>query len=240
MQAVVSVHLYIAAEYLFNDPNGVIRGRFGAELNEIRQAIQAVDVTKLPSKVSKESTMMGKRLLSPKHLNPAILSNRLYPLGWATPSLNRRRKIPWDQPSISIETRVTDLSTGLEHEYTTSITMDGLKNRVGLEVQFGKYAFLGWDVLGKMPIFYQMGKIVAGVEVVPMASMRGKKNMSTGIGCFEQIQAILEQRGPSDLDIPVLLLGIAPQQVGPGQPAVELEDNGSGEDDENSGLWNDV
>ncbi|MGH2487747.1 MAG: hypothetical protein ACRDHE_17235, partial [Ktedonobacterales bacterium] len=54
------------------------------------------------------------------------------------------------------------------------------------------------------------GYFSAGVEVVLMRSMvRGQEDrMSSGVGCFEQLKAILEYRGVSDLDIPVLALGI--------------------------------
>jgi hypothetical protein len=225
MQAPASIYLYVAASYPFNDPKGIFRSQFAEEVTEIEQAIQSFDIATLPAKLSEEKTMKGKRLYAPKELNKAILTNYLYPRGWAARSPNKQRKNPWDQPSISIATTVTDSSTGQTKTYTTSITMDGLKNKLGLEVQFGKYAFLGWDVLGKMPIFRNAGAISAAVEVVPMASMRGNKNMSTGIGCYEQIKAILEKRGASDLDIPVLLLGITPQRVRGEEVAVVADED---------------
>ena len=108
-------------------------------------------------------------------------SSILYKKGWTKP------KIKFDRPGSFIEG-------------------DGVKNDVGLEVQFGKYAFLGWDIFGKMVIFSKQKYYKYGVEVVPMASLQ--KDMSTGIGTFEQIVNILEKRGISDLDIPVAVLGI--------------------------------
>ena len=125
--------------------------------------------------------MPGKMLYSPKALNKEILDNSLYKKGWTKP------KIPFERPGSYIEG-------------------DGVKNDVGLEVQFGKYAFLGWDIFGKMVIFAKQGYYKYGIETVPMASLR--KKMSTGIGSFEQITNILKKRGISNVDIPVAVLGL--------------------------------
>jgi hypothetical protein len=42
--------------------------------------------------------------------------------------------------------------------------MDFVKNRVG-EVQFGKYAFMVYNVCAKMTIFNKLGVINVGVEI---------------------------------------------------------------------------
>jgi len=83
---------------------------------------------------------------------------------------------------------------------------DGLKNEVGLELQFGKYAFLAWDTLRKIVLFSEKEIYKYGIEVAPMASFRRK--MAKGIGSFEQVSEKLEKSGNPDLEIPVLLLGI--------------------------------
>ena len=83
--------------------------------------------------------------------------------------------------------------------------MDGIKNRVGLEVQFGKYAFMGYDIFSKMPIFAKRGLIDCGIELVVMPSII--KNMSTGVSSFAQIVMDMKARGVADIDIPTLVLG---------------------------------
>jgi len=185
----------IVARYSFNNGGSVIETQFPNELREIEEAIASVNASDARTKTSKEITMEGRLLYSPKDLNKALGDNRLYKQGWVKPRIRYETTVP--------ETGKT---------YKGYIEGDGLKNRLGLEVQFGKYAFLGWDVLGKMPIFAQRGYFDAGVEVVPMANFR-RGQMSTGIGCFEQIKAILEYRGASDLDIPVLILGVSPDEI---------------------------
>ena len=63
--------------------------------------------------------------------------------------------------------------------------MDGIKNKVGLEIQFGKYAFMGYDIFSKMIIFKNLKYIECGVEIVPSSEL--VKQMSTGVSSFEQL-----------------------------------------------------
>jgi hypothetical protein len=86
--------------------------------------------------------------------------------------------------------------------------MDFIKNRVGIEIQLGKYAFMVYNVAAKMTIFHNLRYIDVGVEIVPAKELQ--LEMSTGVSYFEQFVWDLEQRGVSDIDIPVLVLGIAP------------------------------
>ena len=81
-----------------------------------------------------------------------------------------------------------------------------MKNRLGVEVQFGKYAFMAYNVSAKMTIFHNHNVIDAGIEIVPMKKMADQ--MSSGVSYFEQIKWDLENRGVADIDIPVIVMGI--------------------------------
>jgi hypothetical protein len=85
--------------------------------------------------------------------------------------------------------------------------MDFIKNHVGVEVQFGKYAFMVYNVCAKMTIFHNAGAIEAGVEIVPIKVFAD--DMSTGVSYFDQFVWDLEHRGVANIDIPVLILGVA-------------------------------
>jgi len=171
----------VSKYYSFKQGLEILKKEKTEELQEVIDAIKAVDAKKCKTKKSKEKTMPGRMLYSPIDMNNEILTNILYKQGWSKP------KLPFERPGSFIEG-------------------DGVKNDVGLEVQFGKYAFLGWDILGKMSIFAKKDYYKYGIEVVPMGTLQ--KQMSTGVGSFEQITNLLEQRGESDLDIPVAILGI--------------------------------
>ncbi|MBV6341649.1 BglII/BstYI family type II restriction endonuclease, partial [Candidatus Magnetobacterium casense] len=85
--------------------------------------------------------------------------------------------------------------------------MDFVKERLGVEVQFGKYAFMVYNVCAKMTIFNKLGVINAGVEIVPVKEFAAE--MSTGVSYFEQFVWDLETRGSADIDIPVLIIGVS-------------------------------
>ena len=84
--------------------------------------------------------------------------------------------------------------------------MDFVKDKLGVEVQFGKYSFMVYNVAAKMTIFHNLGHIDTGVEIVPVKAFASQ--MSSGVSYFEQFVWDLEARGTSNIDIPVLVLGI--------------------------------
>ncbi|ACB61827.1 Restriction endonuclease BglII [Exiguobacterium sibiricum 255-15] len=179
----------IDAIYSFNNGNSVIKESYSNELNEILSAIKSIDASKFKTKISKEKTSLGKMLYSPVALNKE-LKKILNPLGWK--ELKHEAIYSSDNP---------DISDTLAHR-----EMDFVKNEVGVEVQFGKYAFMAYDICSKMPIFKNKGYIEVGIEIVPMKAFA--KYMSTGVSYYEQITWDLENRGVSNLDIPVIVIGI--------------------------------
>ena len=88
-----------------------------------------------------------------------------------------------------------------------------MKNKLGVEVQFGKYSFMVYNVCAKMTIFAKLDVIDCGIEIVPVKGLAD--DMSTGVSYFEQIVWDLEHRGISDIDIPVLIIGIDTDGVRP-------------------------
>jgi hypothetical protein len=135
--------------------------------------------------------MPGQKLYAPKKLNARFKKE----------FQNRA----WEKSKIIVETTV-QLSRNRIIKHKGFREIDFVKNRLGVEVQFGKYAFMVYDVAAKMTIFHKQKIITAGVEIVPMKSMAN--DMSTGVSYFEQIKTDLEMRGIADIDIPVLVLGI--------------------------------
>ena len=180
--------MIIVARYSHKEGLEFIREHHPAELSEIEEVIKAVDAEKCKVKISREKTMAGRLLYSPKALNEEFM--RLF------------RQRGWRPAKIAVETYVPEI--GYRHRGFRE--MDLVKNKVGVEVQFGKYAFMCYNVLAKMTIFANKGIIECGVEIVPMHAMA--KEMSTGVGYFEQFKTDLELRGIANIDIPVLVLGV--------------------------------
>jgi hypothetical protein len=188
----------IVAEYNFNFGKEFVLKHYEKEFNEIVQVINSVDALQFKIKESYEKTMQGKILFSPSDLNKPF-KKAFSALGW----YHRKVECNYEQ------------GTYLEH-YRPSVTsgmkpfreMDFIKEtkKLGVEVQFGKYAFMVYNVCAKMTIFKNFGIIDAGIEIVPVKVFAD--DMSTGVSYFEQFAWDLEVRGISNIDIPVLILGI--------------------------------
>ena len=165
-----------------------IQNQHPNEYYEILDVIDAVKACTLPKKVSEEKDMKGRLLYSPEALNDAFKSE-FERRGW-------KKKKVWLQVQIP--------QTGQTHKMPRE--MDYVKNGVGVEVQFGKYSFMVYNICAKMTIFNKHGIIDCGVEIVPMKSMAD--NMSTGVSYYEMVVADLTHRGEADIDIPVVVIGI--------------------------------
>ena len=149
------------------------------ELEDIYESVKKIDITEALSKVSHEKTKQSL-LFSPINMNIQLKKEL--------------KKKKWKEERI-----------GFDDDSPAFREIDGIKNKVGLEIQFGKYAFMAYDIFSKMPIFKKRNLIDCGIELVLSHSMI--KHMSTGVSSFRQIKLDIEARGASELDIPTLILG---------------------------------
>ena len=185
----------IAGRYSFNSGGEYIESKYKSLLGEITDVISAVNANEHKTKSSKEKTMPGRILFSPQSLNRAF-KDEFYRRHWQ--SVKVRCDYPTNYYTESYQPK--KLNGGAFRE------MDFVKESLGVEVQFGKYAFMVYNVCAKMTIFNKMEFIEAGVEGVPIKQFADE--MSTGVSYFEQFVWDLEKRGTSNIDIPVLILGI--------------------------------
>ena len=185
----------LAGVYSFNGGKEAVTERYPKLLVEVNDVIKAVDASRHKIKASKEKTKTGRILFDPTSLNKAFkaeFKNR----GW------ERARVKCDYPTsfYAEDYTVRQKLRGAFRE------MDFVKDKLGIEVQFGKYSFMVYNVCAKMTIFRKRGFIDCGVEIVPVKTL--VKEMSSGVSYFEQFVWDLEERGVSNIDIPVLILGI--------------------------------
>ena len=83
---------------------------------------------------------------------------------------------------------------------------DFVKDRVAIEVQFGKYAFVAYDLFVKHLAFYVGDRIDVGVEILPMKTLQAK--MSSGIAYFEGEFYNIIRQGRGVPSVPLVLIGI--------------------------------
>lgn len=185
----------VAAIYPFNNGDQAVRDKYPDLLQEVQEAIAAVDASNCKVKKSKEKTMMGEMLYSPVELNKRF-KRQFYERGWRSV----REKCNYPTNFYVPAYHPGPLRKGAFRE------MDFVKRRLGLEVQFGKYSFMVYNVAAKMTIFSNLSHIDTGIEIVPVKAMAD--HMSSGVSYFEQFVWDLERRGVSNIDIPVLIIGI--------------------------------
>jgi hypothetical protein len=185
----------IVGIFSFKDGARYVEKNYPGLLKEIRGVLAAVSAKAHRTKESKEKTMLGRMLYNPSALNSTIKSG-FFDLDW------KAVKVPCEYPTTYYAPgyKPKALNKGAFRE------MDFVKQKLGVEVQFGKYSFMVYNVCAKMTIFRNLGHIDAGVEVVPIKKFADQ--MSSGVSYFEQFVWDLEQRGVADIDIPVLILGI--------------------------------
>ncbi len=187
--------MIVAGIYSFNDGERQVSKRFPRLLDEIRANIKAVNSSKLKTKKSKEKTMPGQMLYSPKRINAAF-KEEFFKQSWASVRVGCDYPTKYYVPDYANR----ELRRGAFRE------MDFVKDQLGVEVQFGKYAFMVYNVCAKMTIFKNLGHIECGVEIVPVKAFADE--MSSGVSYFEQFVWDLESRGVSNIDIPVMIVGI--------------------------------
>ena len=187
--------MIVGGIYSFNNGREIIEARFKAELAEVLAVIRKVNSADHKIKSSREKTMIGRRLFSPRALNAAFKAE-FRAFGWES----RRVHCDYSTEHYTDAYQPSSAAVGAFRE------IDFVKNRVGVEVQFGKYAFMVYNVCAKMTIFHNLDVIDVGIEIVPIKAFADE--MSTGVSYFEQFIWDLKQRGVSNIDIPVLILGI--------------------------------
>ena len=178
---------------------------------EVEDAIARVDAEACKNKVSKEKTMRGKLLYSPADMNRAFRAN-FTALGWT-----ERRSTFWVTDDEALmrgiysrpesEQREAIRAAGREPIMSYNQT-DFVKDRIAVEVQFGKYAFVAHDLFVKHLSFFVTGIIDVGIEVLPMKAL--EREMSSGVPYYERDLLNVLRQGRGVPAVPLVLLGVVP------------------------------
>lgn len=178
---------------------------------QIQQVISDIDAETCRTKTSKEIRTQGKLLYSPIDMNRGF-SERFTQHGWSEQRtaywvtsdaqlIRRTMQLSVDQQKSEIE------AAGLRPIYSYNQT-DFVQERVAVEVQFGKYSFVAYDLFVKHMAFYVGDVIDVGVEILPMKQLQ--EQMSSGVAYYEGELYNLIREGRGVPAVPLVLLGIAP------------------------------
>lgn len=146
----------------------------GAEILQVHYAQQRQDIYEViasvearRTKASKEKTKQDRMLYSP------IDMNQQFREGFYARGYQELR----DAYTITVPNSTLAISGAFKQ-------IDFVKDKVLVEVQFGKYAFMFYD-LAKFQYFFNENKAVAGVEIVPCHGLH--REMSSGVSYGEQL-----------------------------------------------------
>jgi hypothetical protein len=178
---------------------------------EIQSVITAVDATKCWTKVSKEKTMKGKLLFSPIEMNAAF-KRLLRKSSWEESRVSywvtRSEKLIRKTLTMSAEQQKREIEAAGETPIFSYNQTDFVKDRVAVEVQFGKYAFVAYDLFVKHLAFYVGDRIDVGIEILPMKSLQSQ--MSSGVAYYEGEFYNVVRQGRGVPAVPLVLIGIEP------------------------------
>ena len=178
---------------------------------EIQAVIAEVDAEACKTKVSKEKTMKGKLLYSPVAMNSAF-SSLLRARSWEESRVSywvtRNERLIRKTLTMSAQDQKKEIEGAGETPIFSYNQTDFVKDRVAVEVQFGKYSFVAYDLFVKHLAFYIGDRIDVGIEVLPMKSLQSQ--MSSGVAYYEGELYNVIRQGRGVPAVPLVILGIAP------------------------------
>ena len=178
---------------------------------EIESVIHSIDAEKCKTKVSKEKTKSGKLLYSPIDMN-ALFKEKLYELKWEESRVSywvtKDERLIRKTIAMPPDMQRQEIEKQNETAIFSYNQTDFVKNRVAIEVQFGKYSFVAYDLFVKHLAFYVGDKIDVGIEILPMKSLQSE--MSSGVSYYEGELYNVVRQGRGVPAVPLIIIGIEP------------------------------
>jgi hypothetical protein len=178
---------------------------------EVQDVILHVDAMKCRTKISKEKRMKGQRLFSPIDMNRAfkgLLSSKEWKESRVSYWVTKNDRLIRKTLTMPAEAQKREIEESGEEPIFSYNQTDFVKNRVAIEVQFGKYSFVAYDLFVKHLAFYVGDKIDVGIEILPMKSPQSK--MSSGVSYYEGELYNVVRQGRGVPAVPLVIIGIEP------------------------------
>ncbi len=176
---------------------------------ELKKVISLVSAEKCKTKISKEKTKKGKILYSPIEMNEEfkkLLNQKNWRESRVSYWVTKNEKLIRKTLTMPIDDQKKEIEAVGETPIMSYNQTDFIKDRVAVEVQFGKYAFVAYDLFVKHLAFYVGDAIDVGIEILPMKSLQ--KNMSSGVAYYEGELYNVVRQGRGVPAVPIVLIGI--------------------------------
>ncbi|MDX2225707.1 MAG: BglII/BstYI family type II restriction endonuclease [Verrucomicrobiae bacterium] len=178
---------------------------------EVQKVVGQIDANACKTKVSKEKTMQGELKYSPVDMNQQFKSH-LQKLKWQESRVSywvtKDARLIRQTMSKSPEIQKREIEEAQETPIFSYNQTDFVKERVALEVQFGKYAFVAYDLFVKHLAFFVQDKIDVGIEILPMKCLQ--QEMSSGPAYYEGELYNVIRNGRGVPAVPLVIVGIKP------------------------------
>jgi hypothetical protein len=178
---------------------------------EISDVVATVDAEACKTKVSKEKRTKGKIPYSPIDMNTSFrraLKEKQWRESRASYWVAKNEKLIRKTLPMSPEQQKDEIEAAGETPIYSYNQTDFVKDRVAIEVQFGKYAFVAYDLFVKHLAFYVGDQIDVGIEILPMKSLQSQ--MRSGVGYYEGEFYNVVRQGRGVPAVPLVLVGIEP------------------------------
>lgn len=177
--------------------------------DEVVSVIENVNAELCRTKVSKEKRSKGELFFSPRDLNrefKRLLTEKNWResrvIYWVTSDARLIRKTIALPPDIQ-KKKMEEAGAEPIRSYNQT---DFVKERVAIEVQFGKYVFVAYDLFVKHLAFYVGDHIDVGIEILPMKSLQ--QQMSSGVAYYEGELYNVIRQGRGVPAVPLVLIGV--------------------------------
>ena len=179
--------------------------------DEIEEVVATISAEEIRTKESMERGKIGRLLFSPTHLN------RRFKDEFSSRHWKESRTSYWVTSDVELIRKTVNMSAAEQRQKIldagrTPIASynqtDFVKDRIAVEVQFGKYSFVAYDLFVKHMAFYVGDVIDVGVEVLPMKAMSAE--MSSGISYYEGELYNVIRQGRGVPAVPLVIIGVAP------------------------------
>ncbi len=180
---------------------------------EIKAVIKAVDAQACKTKVSKEKGMQGKLLYSPIAMNSSfrrLLRNKDWEESRVSYWVTKSEKLIRKTLTLVAEEQKKEIEAAGEKPIFSYNQTDFVKDRVAIEVQFGKYSFVAYDLFVKHLAFYVGDRIDVGIEILPMKTLQSQ--MSSGVAYYEGEFYNVVRQGRGVPAVPLVIVGIEPEK----------------------------
>jgi len=176
---------------------------------EIEEVIKIVDAEKCKTKISREKTMKGTILYSPVDMNNSF-KDELSKYNWEESRVGywvtKDEKLIRKTMTMPPDLQKQEIESQNEIAIRSYNQTDFVKNRVAIEVQFGKYAFVAYDLFVKHLAFYVGDHIDVGIEILPMKALQSQ--MSSGVAYYEGELYNVVRQGRGVPAVPLVIIGI--------------------------------